>query len=294
MMHRLRDVAIVLTSNVDKVINPDEHPVRLCNYVDVYKNNFIFNDMPFKPGSATAAEIKKFRVQVDDVIITKDSETADDIGVPALVKSAADDLVCGYHLSILRADRRRMIGPFLYWHLLSKQSREDFGNAANGVTRYGLTLGGIKGVPVNVPDLATQRQIADFLDRETARIDLLIEKREEFAALVAEARSSLIARMVCGQFSETLDATRDDWTDACPDHWQSERAKVHFRERFEKSIDGSEELLTVSHITGVTTRAEKEVNMFLAESNEGYKIVQSGDIVINTMWGWMGAMGQPF
>ncbi len=188
--HRLRDVALVLTSNVDKVIDPDEHPVRLCNYVDVYKNKFIHNDMLFKPGSATAAEIKKFRVHVDDVIITKDSETADDIGVPALVKSTADDLVCGYHLSILRADRRRLIGPFLYWHLLSKKSQEDFGNAANGVTRYGLTQGGIKSIPINVPDLATQRQIADFLDRETARIDLLIEKKQRLVALLGEKVSA--------------------------------------------------------------------------------------------------------
>ena len=144
---------------------------------------------------------------------------------------------------------------------------------------------------VPLPDLATQRRIAGFLDRETARIDLLIEKRERFAALVAEARESLVAKMICGEGSEKLDTTRNDWTEARPEHWKSERAKVHFRERIEKSVDGTEELLTVSHITGVTTRAEKEVNMFLAESNEGYKIVHPGDIVINTMWGWMGAMG---
>lgn len=194
--HRLRDVALVLTSNVDKVIDPDENPVRLCNYVDVYKNNFIQNEMPFKPGSATAAEIKKFRVEVDDVIITKDSETADDIGVPALVKSTGDDLVCGYHLSILRADRRRMIGPFLYWHLLSKKTQEDFGNAANGVTRYGLTLGGIKGIPINVPDLETQRQIADFLDRETARIDLLIDKKQRLVALLGEQWESVVEEAI--------------------------------------------------------------------------------------------------
>lgn len=230
--HRLRDVALVLTSNVDKVIDPDEHPVRLCNYVDVYKNNFIHNEMPFKLGSATAAEIKKFRVEVDDVIITKDSETADDIGVPALVKSTADDLVCGYHLSILRADRRRMIGPFLFWHLLSKKTQEDFGNAANGVTRYGLTLGGIKCIPVNVPDLATQRQIADFLDRETARIDLLIEKKQRLVALLGEKRSSIIMDAVTGgrdrRFATIGDRVSADgsrfakplWASVLPSEWQ--------------------------------------------------------------------------
>ena len=70
------------------------------------------------------------------------------------------------------------------------------------------------------------------------------------------------------------------------------RNKALFREIDKRSKDGSEELLTVSHITGVTPRAQKEeVNMFLAESNEGYKIVEVGDLAINTMWAWMGALG---
>jgi type I restriction enzyme S subunit len=179
---------------------------------------------------------------------------------------------------------------FWFYSLLALDLAKHYYSLGGGV-RQSVKFADFPNDWVYRPNLATQRQIADFLDHETARIDLLIEKREKFAALVSEARNSLVARMVCGQFSETLDATRDDWTDASPKHWKSERAKVHFRERIEKSVNGSEELLTVSHITGVTTRAEKEVNMFLAESNEGYKIVHSGDIVINTMWGWMGAMG---
>ena len=41
-------------------------------------------------------------------------------------------------------------------------------------------------IPIIVPDLATQRQIADFLDRETARIDLLIEKKQRLVALLGD------------------------------------------------------------------------------------------------------------
>lgn len=227
--HRLRDVALVLTSNVDKIIVPDEQPVRLCNYVDVYKNNYIHKDLPFKLGSATSAEIKKFRVQVDDVIITKDSETADDIGVPALVHSTADDLICGYHLSILRADHRRMIGPFLYWHLLSKKSQEDFGNAANGVTRYGLTLGGIKSIPINLPDLPTQRAIADFLDRETARIDLLIHKKQRLVELLGEKYEATAAQLSTGNFNtERKSESGIDWLGAIPKSWRVEKLSWHF------------------------------------------------------------------
>jgi type I restriction enzyme S subunit len=56
-------------------------------------------------------------------------------------------------------------------------------------------------------------------------------------------------------------------------------------------VTGEEEMLTVSHLTGVTPRSEKDVNMFEAETNEGYKICHKGDLVINTLWAWMGAMG---
>jgi type I restriction enzyme S subunit len=76
-----------------------------------------------------------------------------------------------------------------------------------------------------------------------------------------------------------------------PAHWEVERARWLFNERDERSETGEEELLTVSHITGVTPRSEKEVYMFEAETTEGYKICHAGDLVINTLWAWMGAMG---
>lgn len=76
-----------------------------------------------------------------------------------------------------------------------------------------------------------------------------------------------------------------------PRHWQVLRAKHLFREVDEKSVTGSEELLSVSHKTGVTPRSQKNVTMFRAESNVGYKRCRPGDIAINTMWAWMAALG---
>ena len=76
-----------------------------------------------------------------------------------------------------------------------------------------------------------------------------------------------------------------------PADWPILRAKFIFRERQDRSSTGEEELLSVSHISGITNRSDKEVNMFLAETTEGYKIVCKGDAVVNTMWAWMGAMG---
>jgi type I restriction enzyme, S subunit len=82
-----------------------------------------------------------------------------------------------------------------------------------------------------------------------------------------------------------------EWLGEVPEHWETCRNKALFYEVDERSSENAGELLTVSHLTGVTPRSEKNVNMFLAETLEGYKKCKAGDLVINTMWAWMGALG---
>lgn len=81
------------------------------------------------------------------------------------------------------------------------------------------------------------------------------------------------------------------WLGQVPAHWQLCRAKVFLEEIDERSGTGDGELLSVSHKTGVTPRREKNVTMFLAESNAEHKLCQPGDVVVNTMWAWMAALG---
>ena len=81
------------------------------------------------------------------------------------------------------------------------------------------------------------------------------------------------------------------WLGKIPKHWDEKRAKCYFREVNERSKTGNEELLSVSHITGVTPRSQKNITMFKAESYTGYKLCKPGDLAINTMWAWMGALG---
>ena len=76
-----------------------------------------------------------------------------------------------------------------------------------------------------------------------------------------------------------------------PAGWEIHRAKYSFREADDRSAQGDEELLSVSHKTGVTPRSQKNITMFMAESYEGHKVCRPGDIVVNTMWAWMGALG---
>ena len=289
----LRSVADYVVSNVDKLSDDAETEVRLCNYTDVYNNEFIALTLDFMRATASEAEIAKFGLAVGDVLITKDSESWDDIGVPALVRETAEDLVCGYHLALLRPHKGKMDGAFLFRCLQANPVGVQLELAANGITRFGIPKSEIGTLRLPVPPLAQQSVIADYLDRATARLDALVAAKERVLALLAEKRQALITHAVTRGIHPDA-PLRDSgipWLGEIPAHWETERARWLFEERDERSDTGDEELLTVSHLTGVTPRSEKDVNMFEAATMEGYKLCAAGDLVVNTLWAWMGAMG---
>lgn len=67
------------------------------------------------------------------------------------------------------------------------------------------------------------------------------------------------------------------WIEQVPSHWEEQRTKVFFREMNDRSATGREELLSVSHLTGVTPRSQKNVTMFKVESYVAHKRCQPGD-----------------
>ncbi|WP_197017644.1 restriction endonuclease subunit S [Pseudoxanthomonas suwonensis] len=162
-----------------------------------------------------------------------------------------------------------------------------------GSTFMELSADDLNSLLLPFPSEERQRLIADYLDRETTRIDGLIAEKERMLALLEEKRAALISRVVtCGlDPNAPLKPSGQEWLGEIPAHWRVERAKNLFTVRDERSDDGSEELLTVSHITGVTSRSEKDVYMFEADDKAGYKRCMPGDLAINTLWAWMGAMG---
>ncbi len=179
---------------------------------------------------------------------------------------------------------------FYYWLSVQTEYLQVLGR---GSTFMELSTDELKSLSVPHPSLQQQRAIADYLDRETARLDALVVAKERVLGLLAEKRRALITRAVTRGLDPRV-PLRDSgipWFGKIPAHWEIERARWLFRERDHRSETGEEELLTVSHLTGVTPRSEKDVNMFEAQTTEGYKICFPGDLVINTLWAWMGAMG---
>jgi type I restriction enzyme S subunit len=114
---RVKEVATVLPSNIDKLTVGGEQSVLLCNYVDVYKNDKITAEIEFMPATATKEQIRKLSLVKGDVVLTKDSESPWDIAVPTYISEDIPNLVCGYHLAKLAPNESLMRGDFLFWPL---------------------------------------------------------------------------------------------------------------------------------------------------------------------------------
>lgn len=235
---RLKQVATVRVSNLDKKSVEGEHTVRLCNYTDVYYHECIMRDRPFMEATATDEQVNHFSLRMGDVLITKDSETADDIAVPAYVAEDLPGVLCGYHLAILRP-RPQTDGRYLFWALASRSSAEQFSASATGVTRFGLRYESIGDVRVALPPPQRQRAIADYLDAETARIDALIDKKRRIVELLDERFEATVFHAITRGISglRPLKASHLSWIDEIPAGWGTPAVSANFELQLGKMLN---------------------------------------------------------
>ena len=225
-VRRLKSVAVVQLSNVDKKSTEGQAGVRLCNYTDVYYREHVGPDVEFMPATATEEQVRRFSLRAGDVLITKDSEDWTDIAVPAVVTQDLPGVLCGYHLALIRPDSG-CDGAFLSRALSAIGPRDQYQLSANGITRYGLTGDSIRASVLAIPPLAEQRGIAAFLDRETEKIDTLIAKKERLIELLQQKRTALISRAVTKGLDPNVPMKDSGvgWLGEIPAYWEVRRLK---------------------------------------------------------------------
>ena len=223
---RLKTMASVQLSNVDKKSKAGQVPVKLCNYVDVYYNDRITAELKFMNATATPEQARRFLLRVGNVVITKDSESWDDIAVPAVVAEDLTDVLCGYHLAQIKP-RPDLDGRFLARQFSAIGVRDQFHIAANGITRFGLGGDAIRTGLFPITPVEEQRAIATFLDRETARIDGLVARKERLVELLQEKRAALITRAVTRGLDPNVPMKDSgvEWLGEIPAHWDVKRLK---------------------------------------------------------------------
>ena len=275
-LSKLSNIAQIIVSNVDKKVEENEAPVLLCNYMDVYQNEYITSNLEFMRGSASEAEIDKFSLRRGDVLITKDSETAEDIASAAFVTDEIRNLICGYHLAILRPDIERMDSNFFAKTLQHDRVHNQFVTKANGVTRYGLTLSVINNATIPVPPLIEQAEIARILttwDRAIEQVQRLIEAKQR-------QKNQLVSRLLSGQ--KRFPNFQDEWKQV--------KLGTFLHPKFRKVVKPAGAYLRLgirSHGKGTFTSVEDDpetialTHLFQARKD---------DLIVNITFAWEGAI----
>jgi len=300
---RLRHVAAFKNSNVDKKTYDGQETVSLCNYTDVYYNEFITSNLPFMQATASPAEIEQFTLKKGDVIITKDSEDPSDIGIPALVAEELPGVVCGYHLTMIRgADF--VTARLLHRAIQSRPTQAHFFVEAPGITRYGLSQDAIGDLPLCIPPEDERYALTNQIDRETARIDALIAKKTRFIELLKEKRQALITHAVTKGLDPTVQMKDSgvEWIGEVPEHWSQWKMAHGFSKIGSGTTPPTSERKwyeggTVNWVTtgelreGVIYGTETKVNVEAIKEFSALKIHPAGSVVIAMYGATIGRLG---
>ena len=172
--YKMSEIATIAMSNVDKKTNEGETPVKLCNFVDVYRNWAITKDLipSFMSATAKPQEVERFTLSKGQVALTKDSETRDDIGIATYIADNMDKVLLGYHCAVITPDSALVDSKYLNAYMHSNIVHKYFENNASGSgQRYTLSYNALLNIPVLLPDLESQKemgQIFSNIDRKIA------------------------------------------------------------------------------------------------------------------------------
>ncbi len=237
----------------------------------------------------SASDLSKYKVcQPGQLVMNRMQAWSGMFGVPTEVGLVSPDY------SVFRAKR---VSDVTYFLNLFKTPHyvEQFAQRSQGVgTGFNrLYFPDFGAIPVALFPVEEQAAIVRYLDALDRRVNRLLRIKRRLIVLLNEQKQAIIHRAVTKGLNPDalMKPSGIDWLGEIPAHWTLCPAKYFFREVDERSTSGDEELLSVSHITGVTPRSQKNITMFMAESYVGHKLCRPGDLVINTMWAWMGALG---
>lgn len=242
--------AKVQPSNVNKKSIEGQDTIHLCNYMDVYYNEYIDKNINFMKATASESQIIKFTLRKGDVIITKDSETPLDIAVPAYVPEDLPGIICGYHLAMIRPNGDLILGEFLFRAFQSDALSNQYSSFANGLTRFGIKTHSIGNAIFPIPPVNEQKSILTFLKKKTSEIDALIKDKQRMAKLLQELRQVIISETVTKGMDPNVEMKESgiEWIGEIPNHWIQMRLKylanINPRKNYDNFSKDSEDLVT--------------------------------------------------
>lgn len=232
------------------------------------------------------------KVRADDVIV---STVRTYLRAIARVEDSELPQVASTGFAVLRA-RDDVEPAFLFYASQSQDFIDEVIFKSTGISYPAISTSTLASIKVPLPSPNYQRVIVEFLDRETGRIDGLIENKTRFIALLKEKRAAVIDHAVTKSIDRNAEMKSSGaaWIGDIPAHWDAPRIATLFREAFRKP-DPELPVLSVSIHNGVSdgelSDEERDRKVALSEDRTKYQGVEPGDLVYNMMRAWQGAFG---
>ena len=168
------------------------------SYGDIYSNMVLPLNVDGLANSSDE-ERKRLSVEKGDVFFTRTSETIEEIGISSVCMENVKDAVFSGFIIRFRPTKIVLTKEFSKYYFRSYITREFFVKEMNIVTRASLAQDLLKRLPVLLPPSSEQKEIFDFLEKASMRIDLAVEKAQREINLIQEYRTRLISDVVTGK-----------------------------------------------------------------------------------------------
>jgi len=179
----LSEIALVSGAGVDKKIVNGEKPIKLLNYMDVYRNPYINIRIPEMEVTAKDSKIEQCNILKGDIFITPSSEVKNEIGFSAMATEDMLGVVYSYHIMRIRLNEFHLIqSMFINYLFRSDVLQQQINKNAKGITRFGLTKTQWEKIKIPIPPLTIQKEIVKILDNFTqleAELEAELEARKK-------------------------------------------------------------------------------------------------------------------
>ena len=172
------------------------HP--FVSYSDVYKNEILPSNV-LGLANSNEKHQEHYSVEENDVFFTRTSETIEEIGIASICYQTIEKAVFAGFLIRFRPNKEMINKEFSKYYFRCFIPRTFFVKEMNLVTRASLSQELLKRLPVLLPSINEQQNIASFLDKKTSEIDKVIIKSQQEIELLKEYKTALISEVVTGK-----------------------------------------------------------------------------------------------
>lgn len=284
---KLKNIGIFSAGGIDKKVNEDEISVSMVNYMDIYDNPAKVIDKSRELMVVTSPEWKilQCNLKKGDLVFTPSSETSQDIGLSAVILQDLENTVYSYHVVRFRFTNEMDLRYKRYF-CNNDLVLQQFSKASKGTTRQILNRIDFKNINVILPPCPEQQNIANFLDKQTAKIDQLIQKKQKLIDLLKEKRTALISQAVTKglDLNVKMKDSGIPWLGQIPEQWEIKRLRFLIKTNPSKQniLLNSGDPITFLAMESVSEEGEVSLNeeRSLSEVLQGYTYFINGDVIL--------------